>query len=282
MQKAISLLLSLIAITNHNANGFVLNSIDMANSTFEKFASRGEQSDRAGSEIVADALREYMTQNQIKILLDQSEVRVQQRFPDEGIHTGHSCSKTARTMGTVAKAWMIPGTAQLSPAGVTYDDTNKMSFAANDIDHQVQVDMSIRVEFGAKIFGKCKRVGRKTCGGIKGTSRGKNHVIAMMQTSNTLTECIQNREHLVFNVNVHVTNTAEDKTYAPVTANDQQCNYWFGKLKATEYANRYFKRNKFRELRGTKLIKELETKLGAKMGSVVTIPISTSGEPRMC
>jgi len=282
MQKAISLLLALFAITNHLANGFVLDSIDMDNSTFEQFSSPDERSDRAGSEIVADALREYMTQNQIKILLDQSDVRVQQRFPDEGIHTGHSCSKTARTMGTVAKAWMIPSTAQLAPAGVTYDDINKMAFAANDIDHQVQVDMSIRVEFGAKIFGKCKRVGRKTCGGIKGTSRGQNHVIAMMQASNTLTECIQNREHLVFNVNVHVTNTAEDKTYAPVTANDQKCNYWFGKLKVTEYANRYFKRNKFRELRGAKLVKELETKLGAKMGSVVTIPIATSGEPRMC
>ena len=72
MQKAISLLLSLFAITNHNANGFVLNSIDMTNSTFDQISSRDEQSDRAGSEIVADALREYMTQNQIKILLDQS------------------------------------------------------------------------------------------------------------------------------------------------------------------------------------------------------------------
>ena len=80
-------------------------------------------------------------------------------------------------MGTVAKAWMIPSTAQLAPAGVTYDDINKMAFAANDIDHQVQVDMSIRVEFGAKIFGKCKRVGRKTCGGIKGTSRGNNNIL---------------------------------------------------------------------------------------------------------
>ena len=106
--------------------------------------------------------------------------------------------------------------------------------------------------------------------------------MAVMEARNSLTECIQNQSHLVFNVNVHVTNTAEDKTYAPVTANDQQCNYLFGKLKVTEYANRYFKRNKFRELRGTKLVKELETKLGAKMGSLITIPITTFGEPRMC
>jgi len=187
-------------------------------------------------------------------------------------------------MGTVATAWMIPSTAQLGPEGVISDGTDKMAvaIAASDIDHQVQVKMSIRVEFGVKIFRKCKRVGRKTCSGIEGTSRGKNHVMAVMVASNSLTECIQNREHLVFNVNVRITNTAEDKTYAPVIANDQQCNYWFGKLKVTEYANRYFKRNKFRELRGTKLVKELETKLGAKMGSLITIPITMFGEPRMC
>ena len=102
------------------------------------------------------------------------DVKVQQRFPDESIHTGHSCSKTARTMGTVATAWMIPSTAQLGPEGVISDGTDKMAvaIAASDIDHQVQVDMSIRVEFGAKIFRKCKRVGRKTCTDIKGFSKG--------------------------------------------------------------------------------------------------------------
>ena len=48
---------------------------------------------------------------------------------------------------------MIPGTAKLGPEGVSYDDLIKLAFAANDIDHQVKVDMSIRVHFGAKIFG---------------------------------------------------------------------------------------------------------------------------------
>ena len=79
-------------------------------------------------------------------------------------------------MGTVAEAWMIPSTAQLGPEGVISDGADKMAvaIAASDIDHQVQVKMSIRVEFGVKIFRKCKRVGRKTCRDIKGTSRGKS------------------------------------------------------------------------------------------------------------
>ena len=75
-------------------------------------------------------------------------------------------------MNVLGRTWMIPGTAQLGPEGVSYDDLIKLAFAANDIDHQVKVDMSIRVHFGAKIFGSCKRVGRKTCDGVTGTSRG--------------------------------------------------------------------------------------------------------------
>ena len=109
-----------------------------------------------------------------------------------------------------------------------------------------------------------------------------------MQASNVLTQCIRNQEHLTFNVDVKVTDTAEDKTYAPVTANDNHCNIEIGgteigEIKVTEYANNYFKGNKkIRELRGIKLINELENKLHAKMGSTVTIPITRSGKPRSC
>ena len=71
---------------------------------------------------------------------------------------------------------MIPGTARLGADGVAYDDLIKLAFAANDVDHQVEVDMSIRVEFGVKVFRKCKRVGRKTCHGIKGSSKGTNSI----------------------------------------------------------------------------------------------------------
>ena len=112
--------------------------------------------------------------DQILSIID--EVKVEERFPDTSIHTGHSCSKTAKTHNTIAKTWMIPGTARLGPEGVAYDDLIKLAFAANDVDHQVQVDTSIRVQFGTKIFGKCKKVGRKTCGGVKGTSRGKSYM----------------------------------------------------------------------------------------------------------
>ena len=109
------------------------------------------------------------------LLLSLDDVKVQERYPDQIIETGRSCSKQARIKDIVAKAWMIPGTAQLGPDGVKYDDLVKLAFAANDVDHQVEVDMSVRVRFGVKVFGKCKHLGRKTCHGVKGSSKGTNY-----------------------------------------------------------------------------------------------------------
>jgi len=267
------------------ANNFVLDSIDLTDVVFEQCTTCDARSDRAGNRAVAGALREYMTRNHVQILLEKDEVKVRESLPDEAINTGHSCSKTATAMNVVGQASMIPGTARLGPEGVVYDDLLKMSFAATDIDHEVRIDMSIRVRFGVKIFGSCKRVGRKTCDGVSGSARGTNHVSVVMAASNILAECIADQEHLTFNLDVDVTNTAEDKTYSEVTANDKKCNFLFGigKIKATEYANRYLKSNKkIRELRGQKLVNELERKLGASLGATVTIPITTNGSPRPC
>ena len=52
-------------------NGFVVPSIDMSDATFEQCSFCDERSERAGSRAVAEALREYMTQNHINILLEQ-------------------------------------------------------------------------------------------------------------------------------------------------------------------------------------------------------------------
>ena len=101
-------------------------------------------------------------------------MRVQERIPDTSVSTGASCKRTAKTEWTTAKAWMIPATARLGPQGVSHNDVNKFAFAANEVNHQVQVDMGLRVYYGARVFGKCKRVGRQTCKNLYGTSKGKN------------------------------------------------------------------------------------------------------------
>ena len=72
--RLVILLLLVISLKENSAqNGFVLNSIDMTDAMFDQCSYCDERSDRAGSKAVADALREYMTSNHIKILLEQGK-----------------------------------------------------------------------------------------------------------------------------------------------------------------------------------------------------------------
>ena len=102
MRQMILLVLVIYAKEYYAQNGFVLDSIDMTDAVFEQCEYCDEQSNRrnqrteeqrnhnelrnqsyqavaaqehieAGSNAVADALRKYMTQNHINILLEQGK-----------------------------------------------------------------------------------------------------------------------------------------------------------------------------------------------------------------
>ena len=75
MRQVILVLLAIYVSTDYVVNGFILDSINMTNETFDEVSLRDGGSDAAGSRVVAEALREYMTQNHIKILLEQSNYR---------------------------------------------------------------------------------------------------------------------------------------------------------------------------------------------------------------
>ena len=59
------------------------------------------------------------------------------------------------------------------------------------------------MRFGTKIFGKCHRVGRKTCS-TNGESIGTNKISVNLAASNTLVECIGGRQHLTFKIDAKV------------------------------------------------------------------------------
>ena len=54
-------------------NGFALDSIDLTDAVFEQCSTCDARANRAGSRAVADALRKYMTQNHVEILLEKGE-----------------------------------------------------------------------------------------------------------------------------------------------------------------------------------------------------------------
>jgi len=271
---------------------FKLSAINMTDNTFQACSYCDARSDRAGSRATADALREYMTRDHVAITVDKGDVQVSQRFPNERIDTGHSCSKTAEARDVVAKALMLPATVDLGPEGVVYIDEIQNSIAVGTVKHAFSVDLSVRVFFGTKIwFGSCKRVGRKTCS-TDGYSEGTNKISVNIAASNVLTECIGGQEHLTFNIDANVIDEADGSSYGAVQVGKKGgCSLDIlgirvGSInsKIQQYATRYVQSgNKFHELRGSRLVAELEEKLGVQLGSTVSLPINNSnGTPRTC
>jgi len=289
MRPIIFLLLLLIYISP--TYNFVLNSIDLDESTFQTCTYCDERSDRAGSRAASNALREYMTRNHVDIILNKRDVKLEKNLPNENINTGHSCKYRAEARNVKGLVQMLPGTVQLGPEGVGYFDEIKNSFAAVDVMHTVSVEYDVRVRGGFKLpFGGCNQLWRKTCH-TDGFAEGTNHISVNFAASNVLVECIAGQEHLTMTVDATVENEAKDKTYSDVVAGKKNnCDLKvFGikigsiNSKIKDYANRYLKGNEgIRTLRGPELVRELERVLRADLGSKVTIPITLNGQPRSC
>jgi len=270
---------------------FILKSVNMNEETFQNCQFCDARSDRVGSRASANALREFMKQNFVKIVVDSGDVTLTESYPNEKVETGHSCEVTAEARNIHATAAMIPGSVQLGPEGVVYIDEIKNSIAVADVRHSLSVNLDVRAWFGVKIAGHCKNVGRKTCA-TDGYSEGVNHLTVVTAASNVIVECIAGQEHLTFNVDAKVFSRAADDTYAPVVVGKRSdCKLDILKIPIGSInkmvqgvAYKYIgKGERFNELRGPKLVAELERKLGVKLGDTVTLKINDEhGNPRMC
>jgi len=284
--KTVAVLICLALVQNTLA-GFLVNKMSVDDETLKVLSLHNANSDVMGTEVVAKELRNFMTRDHVKIVVDKGDVVVRQTYPNEGIPTGHSCSKTAQAMNVVGVASMLPNTAELSPEGVVPLDEYRNAIAVSSVGHSLQVDLDVRVTFGSKVFGHCHHVGRKTCH-TNGRSEGKNKLVAFIAASNSVPLCIAGQTHLVFDVHAEIKSQVESASYAAIQVGKQSdCNLGiFGSMnsKIQQYAQRYVSvGNKFTELRSNKLLAELENKLGAKLGSQVQIPLThADGTPRAC
>jgi len=271
---------------------FILNDISLSDQEVAECRHADARSNQAGGRLTAAALRNYMTRNNIKIVVDKGDVSASQRFGNEGISTGHSCSVTAEAQNIVARVSMVPGTVELGPEGVVYVDEVKNSIAVADVTHALSVTLNIRVWGGYRFFGRCKKYARKTCH-TDGYSQGTNRVSVNLAASNVMVECIGGEEHLTFNINANVIDERKQATYSPVEVGKRSgCNIRVLGVrvasinsKIQSYASRYVNSNshRFHELRSSRMVAELERKLGVQLGSTVTLKIKDSaGTPRTC
>jgi len=273
----------------------VIQEINLSDAELDNCKQLGDtaRSNQAAGQAAARALREYMTRNHVKIVVDKSDVvGTSQRYPNEGISTGHSCKVTAQAQSVVASVAMVPGSVALDPAGVVYLDEVKNSIAVADVKHSISVRLDVRVWGGFRFFGRCKKYARKTCS-TDGYAEGTNRLAVNLAASNTLVECVNGEEHLTFNLDASVVSERNDASYPAVQVGRRSgCNIrvlgvrlFSINSKIQSYASRYVRsaRSRLQALRGPRLVAELEKKLGVHLGSTVHLKVKDStGAPRTC
>lgn len=266
--------------------GFILDEITLTQDIFDQCSTCDARADRAGNLAVATALREFMTTNHVKLAIESGDVVLTQNLPNEKIDTGHSCSKTAEARDGKISAKMVGSTAELDSLDIGYEQLFKYSFMAGSVPHEVKLNANIRVSFGIKFFGSCKRVGRKTCS-IQGSSKGQNNISVSMAASDVSTETIDGKERLKFLLDVTVIDEGNADSYQPMTIpKGKDCDILGGLGSINSYIKKYADKfldgqtSNINELRGSKLVKKLEEVLKVKLGTTISIPINISGGGR--
>jgi len=257
--------------------GFILDEITLTQDIIDQCSTCDARADRAGKLAVATALREFMTKNHVKLAIESGDVVLTENLPNQKIDTGHSCSKTAEARDGKISAKMVGSTAELDSLDIGY--YQPYSFMAGLVPHEVKLNANIRVNFGFKFFGSCKRIGRKTCS-IEGSSKGQNNISVSMAASDVSIEEIDGQERLTFLLDVTVIDEGNADSYQPMTIpKGKDCDILGGLGSINSYIKKYADKfldgqtSNINELRGSKLVKKLEAVLKAKLGTTISIPI---------
>ena len=108
----------------------------------------------------------------------------------------------------------------LDPLKVEFVQEIKNTFIYGKVPHLVEITADIRVRFGVKIAGSCKRTGRKTCG-FSGSSEGVNDISVSLAASDIAAVTIAGKDYLEFTLFVEVEDENVGNTYPPITAEVQ-------------------------------------------------------------
>merc|ERR1712241_1071029 len=71
------------------STGFLLPNITLDAATYQACSTCDARADRAGNLAGAEALREFMTKNHVKLAIASGDVQISKRFGNARIDTGH-------------------------------------------------------------------------------------------------------------------------------------------------------------------------------------------------
>jgi len=224
---------------------------------------------------INNLLKEQFKGNDTTVLIEEGDIQIEAEYPDKEFSSSCSLRVTAfhpRVKGSLLNSSTIS-------SGVDFDHGGVQAFMEATVDAIVNVDLDFRVEVGAKIFKKCRRV-RDTLG-INLTTTGKVLIAVRISGTNVRIATEENNVVMKFDLAFELEGKPFDWNVDNVDVSKcdvklggkveigSYCNFVTGLIK--EGAQKYL--DKWTVFEAPKLVEKLESKLKKKVGDEMSFPI---------
>jgi len=261
--------------------GLPLSSFNLTLDQSEKLRSGNDESVALAQDIINDALKDYVQEGNLNIVIENNDIIIDAAFDDRVLKDRCSLKLFAlhpRAKGTIQRSSQLMAD--------IYDGdflAGEFSAAAKaDLDVQLDLKFDFRAQIGAKIFGKCRKIGRDTLG-IDLKTSGKAILAVALEATDIAID--PNFENIKGKLNLNILGRLENWNVDDLDVSKCQVKL-FNRVEIGSYcsAARSLIRdalqnyiNKWSQFEAPKLIEKLERKMQSRIGDEIVIPLNRGG-----
>jgi len=262
--------------------GLPLSSFNLTVDQIEKLRSGDDESLSLAKDIINDALKEYVKEGNVDIVIEDNDIIIDAAFDDRVLKDRCSLKLFAlnpRARGTIKRSSKLQ--ADIYDGDFSFGEFSAAAKA--DLDVQLDLIFDFRAQVGAKIFGKCRKIGRDTLG-IDLKTSGKAVVAVALEGTDI--EIGPNLENIKFKLNLSILGRLDNWNVDDLDVSKCQVKL-FNRVEIGSYcsaAKTLIQRalqgyiNKWTKVEAPKLIEKLERKIQSKVGDEIVIPLNFNME----
>ena len=262
-------------------SGFPLSSFNLSLEQSDKLRDGNDESVGLAQDIINDALKKYVQEGNVNIVIDNNDIIIDAIFDDRVLKDQCSLKLLAlhpRAKGTIKRSSELKAD--------IYDGdfaAGEFSAAAKaDLDVQLELNFDFRAQIGAKIFGKCRKIGRDTLG-IDLKTSGKAILAVALEATDI--EIHPDLENIKGRLNLNILGRLENWNVDDLDVSKCQVKL-FNRVKIGSYcslAKNIIKKslqhyiNTWTQFEAPKVIEKLERKMKSRIGDEIVIPLNGGG-----
>jgi len=262
--------------------GLPLSSFNLTLDQIEKLRSGDDESLSLAKDIINDALKEYVKEGNVDIVIEDNDIIIDAAFDDRVLKDRCSLKLFAlnpKARGTIKRSSKLQ--ADIYDGDFSFGEFSAAAKA--DLDVQLDLIFDFRAQVGAKIFGKCRKIGRDTLGIDLKTSGKAVVAVALEGTDITIGP---NLENIKFKLNLSILGRLDNWNVDDLDVSKCQVKL-FNRVEIGSYCSAaktliqkalqgYI--NKWTKVEAPKLIEKLERKIQSKVGDEIVIPLNFNME----